>query len=76
MHKAPGNNVGGRMGEGGVVVVILYEMKKAHFVHAKGSSKLPGTDCTTMFDSLTPLSFSLEIAPATSASTTVLFQRA
>jgi len=35
-----------------------------YFWHAIGSSQLPGTDCTTMFDSLTPDAKSLDFVPA------------
>lgn len=36
----------------------------AYLEHAMGSSHDPGTDCTTMFDSLTPDASSLALVPA------------
>lgn len=49
--------------------------QSTHFEAANGNSKLPGTDCTTMLLSFTPVSLSFAMVPATSASMTVLFHR-
>lgn len=46
---------------------------RTYFEHARGNSKLPGTDSTTMLLSLTPCAFKVAIVPETSASMTVLF---
>lgn len=43
---------------------------------AIGSSQDPGTDCTTIFDSLTPEARSLAFVPAMRGSIIVVFQRA
>ena len=40
------------------------EAGRTDLEHAMGSSQEPGTDCTTMFDSLTPEARSLAFVPA------------
>ena len=47
-----------------------------NLLHAKGSSKLPGTLCTTMFCSFTPAAFSLFTAPSSKFAIISAFQRA
>ena len=47
---------------------LVERRERAYLEHAIGSSQDPGTDCTMMFDSLTPDERSLAFVPARSGS--------